>query len=284
MKFILYIISGLVSFAVVLRCGDEKIEQQDLLKKRGVDDSPERDAQIQQYNLKRQKELAANRYLCDVIALKENILDNYPDGTDLVNSYKLLSYDIPEPAVIYYEKDSSYIFCVIAKSRKGERFIEPKNIVGYDQSFIDLDSTELGSAFFFLTLFKCLIGRFEPQWEAAIPSHGGFNMMHFKLWDKVKIPYIRVNFHYGRGTGHIDYNYFLVDGINNKPHLLMTYRGINFKRTIANVNDDRFPDYYEHIYYDLGDRVFTKDSVAFIWNLKDGVYINTRNKKQTRLY
>ena len=65
---------------------------------------------------------------------------------------------------------------------------------------------------------------------------------------------------------------------------MMTYKGINFKRTIANVNDDRYPDYYEHIYYDLDDRVFTKDSVAFVWKQMDSVYFNTRNNKQTRLY
>ena len=64
----------------------------------------------------------------------------------------------------------------------------------------------------------------------------------------------------------------------------MTYKGINFKRTIANVNDDEFPDYYEHIYYDLGDRIFSKDSVAFMWNTKDNVYVNSRNKRQTRSY
>ena len=64
----------------------------------------------------------------------------------------------------------------------------------------------------------------------------------------------------------------------------MTYEGINFKRTISNVNADEIPDYYEHIYYDLGDRIFSKDSVAFVWNAKDSVYVNSRNKRQTRPY
>ena len=59
-------------------------------------------------------------------ALKENILDKYPDGTNLVISDKLFSYSIPGPTVIYYEKDSSHIFCIIIKSLKGERFIEPR--------------------------------------------------------------------------------------------------------------------------------------------------------------
>ncbi len=61
------------------------------------------------------------------------------------------------------------------------------------------------------------------QWDAPIPSHGGFNMMHYKKWDKFNIPFIQVNFHCGRGTGHINYYYFFADGINNKPHLLMMY-------------------------------------------------------------
>jgi len=93
-----------------------------------------------------------------------------------------------------------------------------------------------------------------------------------------------VNFHYAQGIGHIDYNYFFIDGITNQPHLLMTYEGINFKRTIANLNEDEFPDYYEYLFYDLGNKVFTKDSIGFIWNSVKNVYVNTRNNKQTRLY
>jgi len=46
--------------------------------KRGVEYSPERGAQIQQYKLERQKELAASRFPCDVNTLKENILDKFP--------------------------------------------------------------------------------------------------------------------------------------------------------------------------------------------------------------
>lgn len=91
-------------------------------------------------------------------------------------------------------------------------------------------------------------------------------------------------FHYARGSGHIDYNYFFVNGLTSFPHLLMTYEGINFKRTIANVNDDKYPDYYEHVYVDYGDSLRAVDSIAFVWNEKDSVYINTRNKKITRPY
>lgn len=284
MKLFIKTIPALFLIMFLLSCKKEKEEQVSYSDKNGVEYSFEKDARIQQYNLDRQKKLAANRSSCDTLSLKEYVLNNYPIGTYLLNSDKTLNYSIPKPAVIYYNQDERYIFCVIAKSRAGERLIEPTNIIGYDQSFIDLDSAELGTAFFYLSLFKCFNDTFEEIWEALIPSHGGFNTISYKQWDKQNIPYIEVNFHYGRGSGHINYNYFLLDDINNKPHLLMTYKGINFKRTIANVNDDNYPDYYEYIYYDLGDRVYSKDSVAFVWKENDSVYVNTRNQKQTRLY
>jgi hypothetical protein len=103
-------------------------------------------------------------------------------------------------------------------------------------------------------------------------------------WAYRGTPYIRVEFHYAMGIGHIDYNYFLINGLNSPPHLLMTYKGIDFKRTLANINDDQFPDYYEFIYYDNGKQVIESDSVAFLWDNKDSLYVNTRNRKQTRPY
>ena len=96
--------------------------------------------------------------------------------------------------------------------------------------------------------------------------------------------YLENYFHYAQGVGHINYNYFLIDNIRNYPHLLMTYTGTSFKRTLANVNNDKFPEYYEHIFYNLNDKVYSKDSVAFKWSEKDTLYINTRNQKQTRRY
>jgi len=283
MNRIIFTISFILSITII-SCCSEDLTEDDSVQLNGVEYSPEKDARIQQYNLEQQKKFAGSRTPCDTLALKEFVLENYPKGNYLVNTDKTLSYSIPKPAVIYYKKNRSYIFGVIAKSGDGERLIEPKNIVGYDQSFIDLDSTELGTAYFYLTLFKCLNGNFDAIWESLIPSHGGFNKITLKRWNYKNFPFIEVNFHYGRGTGHINYNYFLIDGIKNLPHLLMTYEGINFKRTISNINDDEFPDYYEHIYYDLGDRIFSKDSVAFVWSVKDSVYVNSRNKKQTRPY
>jgi len=273
----------LLSLFFLLSCTDKNEKWKE--EKSGIEDvalNPEKDAQIQQSNLEHKKKFSSQRSLCDTLSLIEFILNNYPKGTYLIESDKTVTYNIPKPAVICYDKN--YILCVIAKSKEGERLIEVKNIVGYDQSFIDLDSTELGTAFFFLTLFECNNNSFQRIWESPVPSHGGFNNMKLEKWENKNIEYVKINFHYAQGSGHIDYNYFLVDGITNPPHLMMTYEGINFKRSIANLNDDLYPDYYEYLYYDLGNKVYPKDSIAFVWNSVNNVYVNTRNNKQTRLY
>ncbi len=246
--------------------------------------SPDRDFDIQKYNIEVRKKQTAQRFPCDTISLMEFILNYFPEGTYLVSDDRTSTYDSPNPAVLYYDQDKAYVFGVIARSKPGERLIEVKNIVGYDQSFIDLDSTELGTAFFYLVLFKCEGGNFKVIWEAPIPSHGGFNFVALQKWNYNSTKFIRTNFHYAQGIGNISYNYFLIDGLVNPPHLLMTYEGINFKRTIANINNDRFPDYYEHIYYDNGTKITPGDSIPFIWNLKDSVYQNLLNKKHTRPY
>ncbi len=277
----------LISFILILTisCGEKgDVEQLSPGGDEGVAYSPEKDAMIQRYNLEQQKEQAGSRYPCDALSLNEFVLETYPEGSYLVNLDKTLTFEIPKPAILNYDSDQRLFFAIIAKSRSGERLIETKNIVGYDQSFIDLDSTELGTAFFYITLFECSDEKLQVVWESPIPSHGGFNNLSLHKWNYKNIPYIRVNFHYGRGIGHIDYNYFLVEGLRIEPHLLMTYEGINFKRTIANVNNDKYPDYYEFVYYDLGDRVYSQDSVAFTWQHDDSVYVNTRNRKQTRPY
>jgi hypothetical protein len=64
----------------------------------------------------------------------------------------------------------------------------------------------------------------------------------------------------------------------------MTYKGINFQRTIANVNNDKYPDYFEYLYVDTGDQIILRDSIPFFWSVKDSLYVNTLNKKQTRPY
>ena len=270
---------------LVIACSEEQNGREvTSLTEDDVAKSPEKDAQIQRHNINRLSQNSNSRFSCDTLALMEFVLNHYPPGTYVVEFDKSTTFSTPKLAVIYPSKFPGYIFGVIAKSRTGERLIETKNIVGYDQSFIDLDSTELGTAFFYLTLFQCVNNSFNVIWETPIPSHGGFNKISQKFWKYNRTDFLEVNFHYGQGTGHINYNYFLIDGINSKPHLLMTYNGINFKRTIANFNGDKFPDYFEHIYYDLGNKIYPKDSVAFVWRENDSVYVNTKNLKQTRLY
>lgn len=245
-----------------------------------------KDAEIQRYNLGKKKKESTNRFPCDTIAVIEYVFDNYPAGTYVLEFDRTTTYNIPKPAIIYFtEKDGSkFVFTMIARSRAGERLIEPANLVGYDQSFIDLDSTKLGTPFLYLVLFECSGENLIKQWEAPIPSHGGFNSIALKKWDYNGTNFIESNFHYAQGIGHINYNYFLIDNIRKFPHLLMTYEGTSLKRTLANINNDKFPDYYEHVIYNLKDKVFSKDSVAFKWSDKDTLYINTNNSKQTRPY
>ena len=282
MKILIFIIIAtiLIAFAA---CIDPTTES----KKTKVEETevaylPEKDAEIQRNNLELQKKAATKRFPCDTLTLKEVILDAFPEGTYLVDFDKALTYDIPKSAVIY--PGEGYTFAVVAKSGADERLIEMKNVVGYEQSFIDLDSTELGTPFFYLVLFECSKNSFNIVWETPIPSHGGFNSFSLENWQHKNTQYIRVNFHYAQGIGHINYNYFLIDGLTQIPHLLMTYKGINFRRTITNYNNDEFPDYYEYVFYDTGDRVYIIDSVAFVWNIEEKVYVNTRNSKQTRQY
>lgn len=254
---------------------------------------PQKDISNQEYVIAQKKRVTKVRTPCDTIALLEYVLKNYPQGTYVMDFDKTLTYNIPTSAVIYQKKgETFYIVALIVTSRpsvqirtgeiKLERIVEIKNLVGYDASFIDLDSTKLGTAFPYLTLFKCVNGNFELVWEAPTPSHGGFNKISLEKWSPLGIPYFRLFFHYGQGIGRIDYNYFLVSGIDSIPHLLITYETINAKRTIVDANKDKYPDYVEYKYLDTGDRVTILDTVTFVYRQKDSVYVNTRNPKQTK--
>jgi len=283
LKPMVFVISVSILF-IFLSCGEKTEKESSRLKSEEAAYSPDKDAAIQKYNLDQQKKQASKRFPCDTLSLKEFVLSYYPEGTYLVDFDKTLTYNIPRPAVIYPPNRPGYILGIIAKSKSGERFIEPKNIVGYNESLIDLDSTKLGTAFFYLVLFHCSDNRFDVVWESVIPSHGGFNTFSLENWKYNNTPFIKVNFHYAQGIGHIDYNYFLIDGFTNEPHLLMTYKGINFQRTITNYNNDKYPDYFEYLYYDSGRKVAALDSIPFVWNHSKTLYINTRNPKQTRPY
>ncbi len=266
-------------------CGKKHEEQQGNTIAQQTEYSPSKDEAIQQYNLKQKEEQSGGRSPYDTLSLISYVLNNYPHGSYLVDFDKTLTFNVPKPAVIYLrQNDTTYVLAVIARSKPGERLIEPKNVVGYNQSFIDLDSTKLGTAFFYLTLFQCSGDTFNEIWEAPIPNHGGFNNMVMEKWNYNGTPYVKVDFLYARGIGHIDYNYFFINGLTKYPHLLMTYKTIDTERDLANVNNDAYPDYYEHIFFNLNNRIFSKDSVAFIWNTKDSLYVNTRNHRQTQPY
>ncbi|NWF90758.1 MAG: hypothetical protein HXY50_15030 [Ignavibacteriaceae bacterium] len=284
-KYFINFLIIMVSLTFLGGCTKENGDnEKDQISQKDIAYLPQNDAEIQRYNIEIRKKQTLQRFPCDTISLMEFVLDNFPEGSYLVTEDRTSTYELAEPAVLYYPSDRNYVFGVVARSKPGERLIEVKNIVGYDQSYIDLDSTELGTAFFYLVLFKCENGFFKVIWETPIPSHGGYNYISIQKWHRYSIDFIKTNFHYAQGVGNISYNYFLVDGLEKAPHLLMTYEGINFKRTIADVNYDRYPDYFEHIYYDDGSRITPSDSIPFIWNQKDSVYQNLFNKKHTRPY
>jgi hypothetical protein len=283
MKKLLFFSILLISSFFISSCGGGDKDQDKSQDEAAY--SPSKDSDIQQYNLEQKRKQTQNRTPCDTIALAEFILQNFPAGSYLVEFDRTYTYNVPKAAVIYFNRDgNNYVLAVVAKSKPGERLIELKNVIGYDASFIDYDSTKLGTSFFYLDLFRCNNETFELVWDEAIPSHGGFNWIALDNWKDKNIPYAKINFHYGSGIGHIEYNYFFIYGFNVRPHLLMTYEGINFKRTIGNVNGDRYPDYYEWVYYDLGNRVYSNDTIPFVWSVKDSLYVNKRNKKQTRPY
>ena len=242
-------------------------------EQRTADEDPSKDKNIRRSNLEIEEGQTQDRFPCDTIALQEHIINDFPEGTYLVEFDRTFTYNIPRPAV------------VIAKYKEGERLIEPKNVIGFESSYINLDSTKLGTAFFYLSLFKCEDNDFTQLWEAEVPIHGGFNRMTIKRWKPKKIEYIELNFEAGIISGHRSYNYFFVDGIENKPHLMETYLGIVHKRTLAVVNDDKFPDYYEYRFNEdsLGG-ITIRDSIPFYWSQRRELYVTDVNSRWTRKY
>lgn len=281
MKQIIFYLT-LLLIASIISCTNEQ-DKSNPLPSRDVATNPQKDAEIQRYNIELRKE-RSERFPCDTIAVMEYILNNYPQGSYLLETDKTTLNSLSRPAVLYHNDQDGrrYIFALLTTSRPGERLVEIKNLIGYDESYIDLDSTDLGTPFIYLILLECLGDNIRLVWDAIIPSHGGFKTFSLRKWNYNGTPFIENIFYYAQGIGTISYNYFLVDGIRNKPHLLMTYNGLDFRRNIANVNNDMYPDFYEYIFVSLPDRIFVKDSVAFVWDEKKGVYINARNSRQTR--
>ncbi|NLT50162.1 MAG: hypothetical protein GXX85_04510 [Ignavibacteria bacterium] len=248
------------------------------------DSEDEKLKQIKSYNLEMEKKQTVSRQPCDTIAIKEYVIRNYPAGTHLIEFDRSLTYNIPKPAVLYFNGQRNYVFAVIAKSKPGERNIEPKNVIGYESSFINLDSTKLGTAFFYLTLFRCDNGNFSLVWEKEVPIHGGFNYIAMKKWIPKNIDYIQLNFEDGIISGFRNYNYFFIDGISETPHLLETYEGVAYKRTLINFNNDLYPDYYEYRFSDSLDYNRLIDSVSFFWDVKKNIYRTNQSNKWIRKF
>jgi len=244
-----------------------------------------KEGSIRSYNLSVEQQQAGKRFACDTLSLKEFILNNYPAGTYLVDFDRTYTTNVPKAAVVYYKnQNATYIFGVVAKSKQGERFIETKNVTGYSSSFINLDSTKLGTAFFWLTLFECnQDGSFNVIWESEVPIHGGFNKITINNWRPKNCMYIALNYMDGIISGNRSYNFYLVNGLKNPPHLLETYEGLMHKRTMANINNDKFPDYFEYRFSE-GNIITIIDSIPFLWDTVKRLYISLVNKRWFRHY
>src|ERR1035437_1558772 len=202
MKYFLYIINIVLLSIWLFSCNSKKEEENKYSENYQVENSPQRDADIQRYNLEVRKKIATSRTPGDTIAIIEYVLNNYPKGTYLINFDKTLTYNVPQPALIYSNQGGNiFIFGVIARSKPGERLIETKNIIGYDQSYVDLDSTKLGTAFFYLCLFQCVNDQITTVCEAPIPSNGGFKNIRCRNGNIMEPPLLIFIFIMRRGLG-----------------------------------------------------------------------------------
>ncbi|KAB2909188.1 MAG: hypothetical protein LC102_00990 [Ignavibacteriales bacterium] len=251
-----------------------------------VEDQPDKDLSIQEYNLAKRKRQTKNRFPGDTIDLIEAVIKSYPKGSYLVKEDIPNSSDIPPAAVIYRSESSGkLVFALIATSREGmerDRLIEIKNVIGYDQSFIDYDSTRLGTALFFMTGFQTEGRNFTRLWEKYTPSHGGFRALSMQNWAAKNIPYVKVDFYFQPRNSTEYFNYFFVDGFKSKPHLLLTYEGVNQKRIMTDANGDKYPDYIEFVYRDNDTIITLIDTVTYIW--MDSLYVNTRYPEKVTRY
>ncbi len=250
----------------------------------GGDSSEDENQRSLDYKRAMEEKIARERFPCDTLAVKDFIAQSYPTGTYLVEFDRTFTYNVPKSAVIYYGPSKNYVFALIAKSKEGERNIEPKNVIGFSSSFINLDSTKLGTAFFYVTLLRCRDNSFEVMWESPVPIHGGFNYMKIETWRARNIKYLRVNFEDGIKLGNRNYNFFFIDGIDKPPHLMESYEGIAFKRTLANLNDDKFPDYWEYRFVDSVTYNRLIDSIPFTWDTLKSLYTTKVNRQWTRKY
>lgn len=74
----LFIISALLTF-LFISCGEEKKDESEIYSiEQQVEYVPEKDADIQFFNLEKMKKEAKNRFPCDTIDVIEFVLNNFP--------------------------------------------------------------------------------------------------------------------------------------------------------------------------------------------------------------
>lgn len=248
-----------------------------------VADDQSVDMSIQEFVIREKMKNAVSRFAGDTLDLALHVIKDYPPGSYLADLDNISTNFAKKGAVIYFtEKGKKYVFALIVKSMEGGKLIEIDNFTGYNSSFVDYDSTNLGTAFFFLTLFSYDSSDFTKVWEEIIPQSGGLMNFTYSTWGKLKIPFVNVHFFSAPQLSNDEYKFFLVNGLENKPHLLNVYEGHIRRRRVADINQDSIPDYYEwRVFYTDSSRTFL-DSIGFIW--KDTVYVNTRNPRMTRKY
>lgn len=248
-----------------------------------VAENKEADLSIQEYVIREKMKTAVNRFPGDTLDLALYVIKNYPSGSYLAELDNASINEARKSAVLYHTANGKkYVFAIIGKSMEGGKLIEMDNFTGYNSSYVDYDSTSLGTAHIYLSLFSYEGSDFTLIWEEIIPQSGGLMNFSLRNWDSKNIPYVSVYFYSAPQLSSDEYTYFLINGIEAKPHLLNLYDGHIRRRTLANINNDSIPDYYEwRVYYTDSSRVFL-DSIAFIW--KDSVYFNSRNPRMTKKY
>src|ERR1035437_3249709 len=84
----------------------EEVNKQDASSQ--VEYSPQKDADIQRYNLEVRKKNAKSRTPGDTIAIIEYVLNNYPKGTYLINFDKTLTYNVPQTRSFFFKHKIGY--------------------------------------------------------------------------------------------------------------------------------------------------------------------------------
>lgn len=222
-------------------------------------------------------------YYFDTLAFKNWIEKNFEKNTLLLKCYQRNTKNVKYAVLNYkYSNDTNYIFAVVAKPKEIIKNLNLDDLVGYYSSFGNLDSTKKGTAFFYLILVANYGGEFSLKYKEIVPIHNGFDIIYLDRWQEKNIDFITVQFVDALSQGTRRFNYFFINHFLQKPHLLETYSGIDNLRKLADINGDKYPDYYEYYFISSEQLIKKLDSAGFVWD--GNLYVNTRNPKQTRNY